>query len=187
MASFDEERQRFTFDDQLWIVVKYDECADYLKKIAKLPETKGVDFIGRLRQADGILYWIEAKDFRGYRIQNKRRLSDGELAIEVAQKLRDSIAGVVGAYRMSEAWRDWRPFIEAMSRKKCPLHVVLWLEQDPMPSPRARRLNAEQVLAMELKKRLRWLTTKAFVVSKAFGRCPPGLVVVDLPGAGQAT
>ena len=96
MASFDEERQRFTFDDQLWIVVKYDQCADYLKKIAKLPETKGVDFIGRLRQADGILYWIEAKDFRGYRIQNKRRLSDGELAIEVAQKLRDSIAGVVG-------------------------------------------------------------------------------------------
>jgi hypothetical protein len=42
------------------------------------------------------------------------------------------------------------------------------------------------VLAAELKKRLRWLTTKAFVASKAFGHCPHGLVVVDLPGAGRA-
>ena len=73
-----------------------------------------MDFVGLLDGAHGDLYWIEVKDFRGYRIQNKRRLSEGELAIEVAQKVRDSIAGIIGAYRTSGSWETWEPFVRSL-------------------------------------------------------------------------
>jgi hypothetical protein len=185
MPSFEEGRQRFTFDDRHWTVVKYDDHDDYVKRIAKLPETKGMDFVGLLRQGGLTLCWIEAKDFRGYRIQNKARLTAGELAVEIAQKVRDSIAGVIGAYRTSGASHVWKPFIDAMRRKDCAIRVVLWLEQDPMPGTLARRKSAAQMLNDELAKRLRWITAKVVVVSKTSGQCPPGLTVTDLPGAGQ--
>lgn len=75
MSDFDEQRQCFHFDDQQWSVVKYDEHPDYVEKIRRLNDTKGVDFIGLHKRGDEVLYWIEVKDFRGYRIQNKSRLT----------------------------------------------------------------------------------------------------------------
>jgi hypothetical protein len=186
MPSFDEQHQKFTFDDGRWSVVRqYDKHPDYLQKIRKLTGTKAVDFVGLQDGEDGVLYWIEVKEFRGYRIQNKQRLSDGELAQEVAEKVRDSLAGVVGAYQTTSAESDvWRPFVRALWRKAA-IRVLLWLEEDNMPRPRGRRDNAAQVLSEEIKKKLKWLTARVFVVGQALGGCPEGLVVADLPGAGQ--
>jgi hypothetical protein len=185
MLPFDEQHQRFTFDDQQWAAVKYDDHRDYRRKIANLPDTKAVDFIGLYNGPDGVLYWIEVKDFRGYRIQNKRRLSDGELATEVGQKVRDSIAGVIGAYRTSGQWEVWRPFVRAIWRRESTIRVLVWLEEDTIPGPAGRRGNAAQVQTQLLKERLKWLTAHVFVVSQALGSCPQGLVVTDLPGAGR--
>lgn len=185
MRTFEEQHLRFTFDDQ-WTVVKYDDHADYRDRIGRLERTRAVDFVGFCAQEDEALYWIEVKDFRGYRIQNKRRMSDGELATEVAEKVRDSVAGVLGAYRTAGEWRPWQPFVRGLWRRGCPIRVILWLEEDPMPGPQARRRNAAQVRARLLKDRLRWLTTKVLVISQATDGCPDGLTVADLPGAGQA-
>jgi hypothetical protein len=185
MPPFDEQHQRFTFDDQQWTVVKYDGHRDYREKIAKLDGTKAVDFVGLHNGPDGVLYWIEVKDFRGYRIRNKHRLSDGELAAEVGHKVRDSIAGVIGAYRMSGQWEVWRPFVRAIWRRDCTIRVLLWLEEDNIPGPPGRRQNASQVQAQLLRDSLGWLTARVFVVSQTLGGCPPGLVVTDLPGAGK--
>jgi hypothetical protein len=186
MPPFDEQHQRFTFDDQKWTVVKYDEHRDYRQKIANLHETKAVDFVGLHNGPDGALCWIEVKDFRGYRIQNKRRLSDGELAAEVGQKVRDSVAGIVGAYRTSGQWETWRPFVRAIWRRENAIRVLLWLEEDNLPGPPGRRRNAAQVQTQLLRERLAWLTTRVFVVSRTLGGCPEGLVVTDLPGVGQS-
>lgn len=185
MPAFDEEHQRFAFDDRQWTVVKYDDHRDYREKIAKLDGTKAVDFVGLHNGPDGVLYWIEVKDFRGYRIQTKRRLSDGGLATEVGQKVRDSIAGVIGAYCMSGQWETWRPFVKAIWRRKCSTRVLLWLEEDNIPGPPGRRQNAAQVQAHLLRERLGWLKARVLVVSQSLGGCPPGLAVSDLPGAGQ--
>ena len=185
MPSFDEEHQRFAFDDQQWTVVKYDDHRDYRQKIAKLHGTKAVDFVGLHDGPDGVLYWIEVKDFRGYRIPNKPRLSGGELAAEVGQKVRDSIAGVIGAHLTSGQWETWRPFAKAISRRDGRIQVLLWLEEDNVAGPLGRRQNAAQVQAQLLKKTLGWLTPRVFVVSQTLGGCPPGLVVTDLPGAGK--
>ena len=181
-----EEHQRFTFDDGLWFVVKYDEHRDYRDKIARLDGTKAVDFVGLQDGEDGVLYWIEVKDFRGYRIQNKRRLSGDELAQEVSEKVRDSLAGVVGAYGSSAESDLWRPFVRALWRRRSPIRVLLWLEEDSMPRPPGRGHNAADVLLEQIKQKLRWLTARVFVVGQALGGGPEGLVVADVPGAGQS-
>lgn len=185
MPTFDEGHQRFTFDDQRWTVEKYDSHADYRNKIAKLSGTKAVDFVGLLDGVRGDLYWIEVKDFRGYRIQNKERLSEGELAIEVAQKVRDSIAGIIGAYHTSGSWETWEPFVRSLQSRDNRVRVILWLEQDNMPGPPGVRKNQAQVLGQALAQKLRWLTARVFVLGSATGGCPEGLVVTDLQGAGQ--
>ena len=182
MPTFDEGHQRFAFDDQRWAaVVKYDVHRDYREKIANLPDTKAVDFVGLYNGRDGVLYWFEVKDFRGYRIQNKHRLSEGELATEVGQKVRDSIAGVIGAYRTSGEWDVWHPLVRALWRRKISIRVLFWLEEDNPPAPPRSRRNAAQVQARLLRERLRWLTAHVFVVSHALGGCPDGLTVTDLP------
>ncbi len=186
MPSFDEGRQRFTFDDR-WIVVKYDDHPDYRLKIARLDGTKAVDLVGLCGGADGILYWIEVKDFRGYRIENKSRLSNGDLAQEIAKKVRDSLAGVVGAYGASSNPDEWKPFVRSLWRKASPMRVLLWLEEDGPRRPRGIEENAANVLSDEIKKKLRWLAARVLVVSQDVGRCPEGLVVADLPGAGRTT
>jgi len=185
MPSFVEQNQRFTFDDGQWSVVEYDEHRDYHQRIAKLSGTKAVDFVGLQDGEDGVLYWIEVKDFRGYRIQNKRRLSGDELAQEVSEKVRDSLAGVVGAYQTSTEWEVWKPFVRALWRKTS-IRVLLWLEEDSVPGPRGRRDNAAQVLSKKIKQNLKWLTARVFVAGQAVGGGPEGFVVDDLPGVGQA-
>jgi hypothetical protein len=186
MLSFDEQKQKFTFDDGRWWVVKYDKHRDYRERIAKLDGTKAVDFVGLQDGEDGVLYWIEVKDFRGYRIQNKDRLSGAGLAQEVAEKVRDSLAGVVAAYRTSAEPEEWKPFVRALSRKASSVHVLLWLEEDAIRRPPGRRGNDAQVLSQKIKQKLRWLAARVFVAGQTLGGRPEGLVVADLPGAGQA-
>lgn len=185
MSVLDEQKLRFAFDDQQWSVVKYDEHRDYRDRIESLNGTRAVDFIGLQEDGESVLYWIEVKDFRGYRIQNKSRLSDGELAVEVGTKVRDSLAGVMGAYCSSGNSHEWRPFVKSMWQRNAPIRVLLWLEEDPMPGPPARRQNAAQVQTSLLKQKLRWFTARALVVSQRTGDCPAGLTVTNLPGAGQ--
>lgn len=76
---------------------KYDEDPFYQKSVRKLPETKGVDIV--VPGAPNGYYLIELKDFRKHRIENKPRITNGELAEEVAQKFRDTIAALWGAWR----------------------------------------------------------------------------------------
>lgn len=185
MACFEEGHQRFVFKDQEWTVEKYDAHNDYRSKIANLQGTKAVDFVALHKGDEGDLYWIEVKDFRGYRIQNKPRLSGGELALEVAEKVRDSIAGVVGAYCTSSNWQTWQPFVQAVWRRKCRTRVLLWLEEDNMPRPSERRCNSAQVLMQQIKEKLGWLTPRILVANNTTGKCPDGVEVTDLPGAGQ--
>lgn len=98
MTRFKEGFLDFVFGER-WQILKLDEHKDYRLRIGKLESTKAVDFIGILDQKE--LYLIEVKDLRGDRIANKDRLLKGQLAIEIAQKVKDSVACIVGAYRTS--------------------------------------------------------------------------------------
>ncbi len=162
---------RFEFGPSWQQVEKYDEHRLYREGIRRLEEefecekcsktggvgTKAVDIVGR---HGGQLYLIEVKDFRKYRIESKGRLKTGELATEVALKVRDTLAGLVGAIHNGAIHRDatnWKALVEPIF-KSTP-KVVLWLEQDlPAETLRPRGMP----LADQLKGRLDWL--KPYVV-----------------------
>jgi hypothetical protein len=181
--TFEEQKLRFVFDDS-WSVVKYDDHPDYQDRIRRLDETKALDFVAVY--ANEVLYLIEVKDFRGYRIKNRPRVRDAELALEVGQKVRDTIAGIVAAHHRGNT-TDWGQAVKRLGANAAPVRVLLWLEQDLPPGPRGRRMNELSVLIDALKQRLDWLTPRVLVVDlKGAGAAPDGLVVSNLPGAGQA-
>jgi len=180
--SIDEENLRFRFDDT-WVAIKYDDHRDYVERIQRLPETKAVDFVAVLDE--WFLYFIEVKDFRGHRIENRTRVQDGELAIEVAQKVRDTIAGIVAAHHRGST-EEWFRFIECLTNSVNPVRVLLWLEDDLPPGPRGRRHNQASVVTDRLKHHLRWLSPRVFVVGLTVGAALDGLTVTNLPGAGRS-
>lgn len=115
MTRIEEGYLLFEFGDK-WRVFKFDEHPDY-KKISDIVNgTKGVDFVGIFNEKT--LYFIEVKDFRGDRIKNKDRISKGELLIEVAQKVRDSIACIIASSQTSNKADNLLPYDFYVIRKK---------------------------------------------------------------------
>jgi hypothetical protein len=178
---FVEGHLEFKFSDQ-WHVIKYDGHRDY-RRIVKRDGTKAVDFVAVHGTQPSILYLIEVTDYRGYRIEEKKRISDGTLAREVAEKVRDTIAGIVGGLQNGNA-EDWGIVMERLATPVPPIRVVLWLEEDAIPRPTGRAKNQRSVLIDALEKRLRWLTTRVVVTSIDYHSIP-GLTSRNLPGAGQ--
>lgn len=144
-----------------WRVFKLDDHRDYRKRIGKLEETKAVDFLGILDENE--LYFIEVKDFREHRIENRDRILKGELAIEVAQKVRDTLACIIGAYRTSSSPDFWQLYARLLCDTNVRINVVLWLEHDLPSHPQQREKTRASVRGNVFKQKLNWLTGQVFV------------------------
>lgn len=158
---FAEGNLQFSFDSS-WQVVKYDDTPLYRAGVGVIPETKAVDFIG-LRK--GTLFLVEVKDFREHRIENEYRLTEGELAVEIAQKVRDSVAGLVGAHRTTADPASIAPLVRVLVKADSEIKVVIWLEHDLPEYPSKREKVKMSVEGNAFKKKLRWLTPKVFVAN----------------------
>jgi hypothetical protein len=169
-----EGRLQFSFDDD-WSVLKWDAHPAYRDGLQRFQKTTAVDFVGLYL---GAPWFIEVKDFRDHRIENKGKLKNGELAAVVACKVRDTLAALI--------WSRDRPLsqdgLDAVLRAVCnrteKVPVVLWLEEDgPVPSGMATALEEE------IKRRLRWLNAKVSVVNRTLAKAKPlpGLMVTSLP------
>lgn len=179
---FDEGSLRFSFDSS-WQVVKYDDTPLYRDGVGVIPFTKAVDFIG-LRK--GTLFLVEVKDFREHRIENERRLTEGELAVEIAQKIRDSIAGLVGAHRTAANPEAVAPFVRVFVKADSEIKVVIWLEHDLPEYPSKREKVKMSVEGNAFKKKLRWLTPKVFVANVNHNVLQEaGMTVRNLPHVSQ--
>jgi hypothetical protein len=179
MSKFIEGRLEFIFDDAKWPVqIKYDDTPSYRRMNRQLRETKAVDFI--VGDAKERLFFIEIKDFRGYRIENKQRISSGELANEVALKVRDSLAGVIGAHRNPSVPDEWKDIVSSLTNRAKDVKVVLWLEEDGDRGSKKGTTDASMV-AKVLKEKLGWLTSRVMVVSQRDVGLIPGISVRNLP------
>lgn len=182
MRHFVEGKLSFVFDDNYQQIVQFDKHRDYLKASSALQQTKGVDFLGILNGTT--LFFLEVKDFRGTRIQNKKRLETGDLTTEVGQKVRDSVACVIGATRTSNDPQWWLPYQNLLCNRTTPIWVILWLETDGASQRIKQKVNY-QTLRNDLKRKLRWLTTKVDVCSQNYpSRSVPGLQVLNLKHEG---
>src|SRR5438034_79200 len=98
-----EENIEFSFGNQ-WIVAKYDKHPDAKQSVGVVDHRKAVDFVGLL---DAITFFIEVKDYRGFRIENKPKTS-GEVHVAIAQKVHDTLAGLVLTHRRAPGTQLWR-------------------------------------------------------------------------------
>ena len=185
----DVEKQRFTFGNAWKIAFKYDDTNFYRGGPEKLKgkidghaqSTRAVDVIA-LHDEAGLLL-LEAKDFRGHRIANKKRITDSEIIIEAAIKARDTLAGLIGAARTNNHQFDAVTIWKAMGKNNR-LVIVLWLEDDA--SKDALRWKQQlDTLTQLLKTKLGWLEAKCFVLGNATKNRLADLIVTDLPGAGK--
>lgn len=185
------ENQRFTFGTNWSCAFKYDETNFYrnfperkLKgDISGHPQSmRAVDVIA-LHSADGLLL-LEAKDFRGSRIQNKDRILRGELIVEVAVKVRDTVAGLLGAARKQLDEFDAVELWDAVGPTKR-VDIVLWLEDDMLWRDDMRSKQQLKGLNDALKEKLSWLHVRTIVLSSSATNRLPDLVVANLPNAGQ--
>ncbi|MGL4611258.1 MAG: hypothetical protein ACRCYY_16555 [Trueperaceae bacterium] len=172
---FEEGYLHFEFDDGHWQILKFDKDVDYEKMMQALSSTKAVDFVGILEKN---CYFIEVKDFRGYTTNNKQRLLTDNLAVEVGQKVKDSIACILGSCRMSSQSERWQVFVQALLKKD--IKVILWLEHDLHQKAIDRNKARASVEGNVLKTKLRWLTTKVAVIDKKTSNLPH-LKVTNLP------
>lgn len=188
-TTLDVEKQRFEFGDSWKIAFKYDDTAFYRKDATKLQgqvdgkpvSTRAVDILA-FHEPNGLLL-LEAKDFRGHRIANKPRLKDGEVALEVAVKVRDTVAALVGAARSSVNAFPSVELAEALSTGR-EVTVVLWVEDDTQRD----EFRAKQQLATLtglLKEKLAWLNVRVFALSSRVANRLSHVTVTNLRGAGQ--
>ena len=150
-----ESKLKFIFDDNYWSdLIQFDKHIDYDKVKNAVSETKAVDFIGILNHNS--IFYFEIKNLKNHRIENKERLNSSadELTTEIAQKVRDSIACILGGYRNSTHDKElWNKILEFTANKN--IFIVLWLEQD-------NKLNLDKIkisdYQLKLKSKLKWLT-----------------------------
>ncbi|HEW97262.1 MAG: hypothetical protein DRR16_19105 [Candidatus Parabeggiatoa sp. nov. 3] len=162
MTVIQEGHLRFFFPEE-WRVIKYDECRFQQQKALKCQNTKAVDI---LALSETELFMIEAKDFRGDRIANKRRINSAELAIEFAQKVRDTIASLYGAHR--HASLELEGFCKYLFSKKInKVTVILFLEED-RPLPKTKQAKQSRLALMTvIERQLKFLKVRSNIYNRA--------------------
>jgi hypothetical protein len=162
---FSESDLIFSFEDELWEVLKYDEDHNYIEIKNKLSGTRAIDF---LTFYNNTLVMFEVKGFRGYGTQKSvnDRLAEGMevLTTEVAQKVRDTIAIIVGISRNTQVKNTiWERAANQILENKH-LMVIAWIEEDLNTRAQKLRKKTEMSIRTEkLKIKLSWLTTAIFI------------------------
>ncbi len=168
MKEYKESGLLFRFTEQ-WEVYQLDLEPDYREKICRqVPETKCIDFIG-FNQSKDILLFVEVKSFRGYGNRtNVQRLAgtNDDITVEIAQKVRDSLAVLIGGARHSTHLPDnWKKCIYQLNKDKA-LKVIAWVEMDISTANLLKRANVNMSTRRnELRKRLTWLTSDVQILN----------------------
>lgn len=166
-----EDALQFSFDDSHWnYVEKLDTHHDYRKMSDNLERSKGADFFAA-NCAKKRLLFVEVKDYRGHRIENKSKTANEyyELCTTIGRKVRDSLACCVAAYQNTTHHTDfWADIMQILANKKREIIVVLWLEEDanqanPSDTYKKRGSVGKGNQLQQLKKRLKWLTTSVSI------------------------
>lgn len=112
---------------------------------------------------NNLLFMIEATDLRGHRIANKNHVQKGELALETAQKVRDTIAVLYGAYRKEiHDLRDFYDFLYARADRPV-IKMVLLLEEDRPPTQHKSFKKIRPALRLSIQQKLKYWNVRCMV------------------------
>lgn len=166
-----ESNIKFTFNANEWELVKFDDKTnlDYHKVANNIANTKAVDFVGIFNSQS--LFFFEIKNFRSHThdAQTQVRLANGaeDLTSEIAQKVRDTLACIVGASRNStHNPQFWNKTLDLISNNH-EFRIIAWIEEDTEIKPYRQKFlkNAMTTRTSKLKSKLNWLTSRVFFES----------------------
>ena len=162
------------FDRPVWDAVKWDEDPAYLHGLQR-HDGKAVDIVATLDRRS--LRLFEVKDPRGHWIEYRDRNPVEVLAQIVADKVRDTLAGLLFG-------RDRHPGDHLLVHLQTLLvgrvervQVILWLETPQLEPPLATALTGR------IEQKLGWLKPKVMVTNRALWQGMPGLAVESMDGA----
>lgn len=145
----------FTFPVES-LSTKYDDWSYYSNHVQKsFGGSKAVDIV---YVEDDVTWLIEVKDYR-----QRRRLKSIELHDEVAQKVRDTLVGLVSAKLHSVDLDEKRIATQALKKNK--IRVVLHLEQSSGKSRLFPQAVNPANLLMNLRKSVKCIDLRPRVVS----------------------
>lgn len=169
-----EDQLRFTFESPAWDAVKWDDDPAYRDGLQR-HGGKAVDIVATLERR--CLRLFEVKDPRGHSVEYRDQVSNEELAQIVADKVRDTIAGLVFArdrHLCDHLQVHLRTLFVGRTER---VMVVLWLESPDLDQARA------VALAALIERKLRWMNSNVIVTRRALWPGLPGLTVESMQGA----
>ncbi len=177
MSTFIEGQWQFTFDEPQWNVLKYDgDGGPYRTRICKIPDTKGVDFVGVHKDGrDTAVLLLEVSDYSRDPHRLEKVIATDELLREVAQKFRDTFAGILLLCCMNDCPETIREAARQVIRADCKMRIVFWLCQCPVSEKKMRSF--ANVLNQRLKSIMRVREKQPFVFIGMKHAMIPGLHV----------
>ncbi|WP_139922601.1 hypothetical protein [Hymenobacter sp. DG01] len=168
MPTITEDRLTFDFPGT-WVALKYDEPAGFYKQLIdrNFIDIKAVDIVAADSVA-GRLVLLEVKDFRGYAVANRRRITSGELAEEVGQKFLHTLSALYLGLRLGQP--EFAPLRGYVLPPPEHLDVVLFLEEDTAGLSRIQKQNQRtnrQNLLTKLKTMFKPLKIKVHLYDRA--------------------
>lgn len=118
-----------TFPDD-WKLLDYDNRAERKAKTPQDVFPYAVDFVLLRSSGRKTISFLELKGFQKMGSANRSKLANGELETEMAKKVRDTIAGIVGFSRTSAAASEFAPFAKALGDNGVRFEINLWIEAD---------------------------------------------------------
>ena len=133
---------------------------------------------------DKNLFLFEMKGFRSQAYTaNVKRITD-ELPSEIAHKVRDSIAAMIGYNLKLDEYADdrkqWQTMLKLLSKTHKNIHIIAWVEPERQSASANKRRTDLGILQSKLKQKLAWLTTSVQVMN--IENCNlEGLWVTNMP------
>lgn len=161
------------FPDDWPEVVKLDDSRFYRRLCKACDQTKSVDFVAK---GDPLLLLLELKDYRSFAVENRNKLTSGELLSDVTRKVKDTLAVLYAAHR-GQPPPDSRlepACAHLFGGRPGPVQLFLLLEQD---GDRKAGLKRDRIalsdFQLELTKRLRTFNVQVRVGDCASTRTLP--------------
>jgi len=170
---FIESGLKFSFESQSWIVFQYDNEKVYKDLSRTVEETKAVDFIGILENEN--LIFFEVKSFRGYssnqNVQHRLKKGGEDLCLEIAQKVSDTMAGLVSG-RRNESESKWLKCLDIISNRSKNIFIIAWVEQDRNQNHVVEKRNksGNSFIQPTLRKKLKWLSPQQNISILSIGQ-----------------
>ncbi len=164
MSAFTEGDLHLSFGSS-WRVLKYDaESSFYRAQLCtRVDSTKAVDFLCLCENTP--LLMLEVKDFSR---AVPPRIQFDEVPVVVAQKVRDTLAGIVGGSHKAGG-TERAIFQDSFRKLASPPHVIYLFQDLATPTRQIpeRTANKRDVIHKKLKANLKWLTSHVLVVGLA--------------------